>query len=138
MGGYAMRIKYPKDLSALAEFLIENGWKPVKGQDKWMLSYLNCCVRFDPEAGNAVDIEFIDADSNDFFVFSSIRSFVDYCKEKYILDNGEEEEEEFNDEGISVYIDGHGEETFDSVQEAMEYLNGMITITVNGKTRKLK
>jgi hypothetical protein len=35
-------------------------------------------------------------------------------------------------------MDGIGEDTFDSVEEALEYLNGRITITVKGKKRKLK
>lgn len=138
-----MKPKYPKDISTLAEFLVKNGWEVVDGEAEWMLSYDDsCCVRFDPTAGNAVDIEYMDREGNDFFVFSSIKSFLDFCKEKYILDTKSNEDEgdiESNDdEGVYVYIDGIGEDTFDSITEALEYLNDRITITVKGKKRKLK
>lgn len=134
MGEAPVKHKYPKCIDELKEFLVKNGWKVVDDEEEWMLSYDDsCCVRFDPTAGHAVDIEYMDRDGNDFFVFSSIKSFLDFCKEKYILDT-----ESNDDEGVYVYIDGIGEDTFDSVTEAMEYLNDRITISVNGKKRKLK
>ena len=137
-----MKLKYPKDISTLAEFLIKNGWKVMDDEEECMLSYIDsCCVRFDPTAGKAVDIEYMERDGKDFFVFSSIKSFLDFCKEKYILDteyNDDGDTESNEDDGVIVYIDGLGEDTFDSITEALEYLNDRITITVNGKKRKLK
>jgi len=131
--------RFPNHISSLKNFLVKNGWV-VEDEDEWMLSYDDKhCIRYNPSVGHAVDIEFMSADGKEFFVFTSVKSLLEYCREQYMLDAEKDENGDTNDDpGVTVYMDGIGEDTFDSVEEALEYLNGRITITVKGKKRKLK
>ena len=67
----------------------------------------------------------------DLFTFSDFDELFEYCKDNGVIDwEGKE--------GIHVYIDGIGDESFDTIKGAFEYINESVILTINGKERKLK
>jgi hypothetical protein len=92
-------------------------------------------------------------DDSRYFNFTNLEHFLNFCRSIDIrLGNGikvdvwtgeddvgdDDDDDEKKKAGITVYIEGHGEEKFETISEAVGYANEMVSIYVNGKPRKLK